>query len=303
MATGAVVAQTHTRDLDRLGGLARLWPLFSVVFLALALSAAALPPTGTFFGEWLLLQSLALGLANSAPAVALGGALVLAVVALVSGLAVFAFIKLFSVAFLGRARTSEAEHVSPMPRSLTLPPLVASVLVLFSGLFAFPYLSQLPRTQVLQLPLVSTVVPGAAMSASIALLALVLALVIVAAVYRTFARRSIRVTDTWDCGTPLTPRMQYTATGFSAPIRFFFRSLVLAQKQMVAEPVVSTNPWIATRRLSWTTESFWEAWLYRPVGKATLALSSLVRRLQNGAVQFYLALVFLTLIGVILYAL
>ncbi len=303
MATGAVVAQTHTRDLDRLGGLARAWPLFSGVFLVLALSAAALPPTGTFFGEWLLLQSLAVGFASSAPAVALSGALVLALVALVSGLAVFAFVKLFSVAFLGRARTSEAEQVSSMPRSLTLPPLVASALVLFSGLFAFPYLSRLPRTQVWHLPLASTVVPGASMSASIVFLALMLALVVVTAVYRTFARRSIRVTDTWDCGTPLTPRMQYTATGFSAPIRFFFRSLVLAQKQMVAEPVVSTNPWIATRRLSWTTESFWEAWLYRPVGKAALALSSFVRRLQNGAVQFYLALVFLTLIGVILYAL
>lgn len=303
MATGAVVAKTHTRDLDRLGGLARSWPLFSGVFLALALAAAALPPTGTFFGEWLLLQSLAIGFASSAPAVALSGALVLAVVALVSGLAVFAFVKLFSVAFLGRARTSEAEHVSSMPHSLTLPPLVAAVLVLLSGFFAFPYLSRLPLTHFWHLPLASTVLPGATMSAWIAVGALMLAFTIVVVMYRTFARQSVRMTDTWDCGTPLTPRMQYTATGFSAPIRFFFRSLVLAQKQLAAEPVVSTNPWIAARRLSWTTESFWEAWLYRPVGKAALALSSLVRRLQNGAVQFYLALVFLTLIGVILYAL
>ncbi len=303
MATGAVVAQTHTRDLDRLGGLAQRWPLFSGAFLALALSAAALPPTGTFFGEWLLFQPLAIGFRSAAPASSLGAALVLAVVALVGGLAVFAFVKLFSVMFLGRPRSSAAEQAGEMPLLLTLPPLAAAVLVSLSGLLLFPLLAQPERVRLLGLPFASAVLPGAAMSSWGVVFALLGSAAAAAAFYRAFARRTIRITETWDCGAPLTARMQYTATGFSAPIRFFFRALVLSKKTLVVEPVVVTNPWIAKRRLSWATESFWEAGLYRPVGRAAIAISASVRRLQNGAVQFYLALVFAALVGVILFAL
>ena len=303
MATGAVVTQTHTRDLDRLGGLARAWPLFSGLFLALALSAAALPPSGTFFGEWLLVQSLAVGFGSGTPFLSLTFALVLAAVALVGGLAIFAFVKLFSIAFLGRARSEEAELVGPMPRALTLPPLVSAALLALSGLFAFPLLASPGNVRFSDLPLITTLQPGGAVSAWLLVVALMLAAGIVLVVLRVFARNAVRVTDTWDCGTPLSARMQYTATGFSAPIRFFFRSFVLSQKKLVVEPMVATNPWIAHHRLSWTTDSFWEAWLYRPVGKAALSLARHTRRLQNGAVQFYLLLVFVALVGVIIFAL
>lgn len=304
MATGAVVLKTHTRELDRLGGLAGKWPLFSGVFLVLALSAAALPPTGTFFGEWLLLQSLAAGFASTTPLVALGFALALASVALVGGLAIFAFMKLFSVAFLGRARTVSAEDVPAMPRALTYPPLVSAVLVGTSGLFAFPFLANLGTAPLSGLLSTRTVTSGASMNPWLVIGVLVCTVVVVFVARRVLSvRREIRVTGTWDCGTPLTPRMQYTATGFSAPIRFFFRSFVLARKELVVLPVVATNPWIAERKLTWGTDSFWEVWLYRPVAQAALSLSYGVRRIQNGAVQFYLLLVLIALVSVILFAL
>ncbi len=304
MATGAVVAETHTRELDALGGLARAWPVFSGAFLVLALSAAALPPTGTFFGEWLLLQSLALAFSAPAPSVAFVAALVLGVVALVGGLALFAFVKLFSVAFLGRARSQRAEHVAPLPKTLALPPMVAAALVALSGLYAFPFFSRIVGLPTFREGLGAVIVPGASLDPLVVFGALALALAAVAFAYaRLSPRRAIRVTDTWDCGTPLSPRMQYTATGFVAPIRFFFRSIVLAQKELVAEPIVATNPWIARRRLTWATGSFWERSVYEPVGKAVVGLSQFARRLQNGSVQFYLLLVFVALVVTIIVAL
>ena len=96
--------------------------------------------------------------------------------------------------------------------------------------------------------------------------------------------------------------MEYTATGFAAPIRFFFRALVMSKKQLVAEPVSAENIWIAAKHLEWSTDSFWEAWFYRPVARFVLWASGLVRRLQNGIIQVYLLLLVIALITIMFLA-
>ena len=116
------------------------------------------------------------------------------------------------------------------------------------------------------------------------------------------SRRPVRVTDTWDCGQPLTARMEYTATGFAAPIRFFFRSILLSRKTLIVEPVVPGNVWIARRRLEWSMTSIWEKWFYMPITSAVLKVSSAIKRLQNGVIQFYILLILLTLVIVLVFA-
>ncbi|MBU6323144.1 MAG: hypothetical protein KGI41_02650 [Patescibacteria group bacterium] len=303
LATGAMVAKTHTRDLDLYGGLAGKWPAFSGVFLVLVIAAAALPPSGTFFGEWLYLQSLAAALRFSSPLLVASAAAALGLAALVGGLALFAFVKFFSAAFLGRARSEHAEAAEPMPVLLLVPPLLCAAFSVLLGLFGLPVLSAATAGFGSLVP-VTTVVPGASMSAwfVFALLAFASAFAFIA--YRVFARnRTVRRTETWDCGTPLTPRMEYTATGFSAPMRFFFRGLVMAQKEILAEAVVPGNPWIANRRIEWSIASVWEAWLYRRIARGIVSVAAFVKRLQNGVIQLYLLFVLLALIIVVLVAL
>lgn len=48
----------NTRDLDQLGGIAKLAPKFSIAFLIILLGTVALPLTNGFIGEFLLLNSL-----------------------------------------------------------------------------------------------------------------------------------------------------------------------------------------------------------------------------------------------------
>ena len=305
MAAGAVASATHTRELDGLGGLAQRWPLFSGVFLVLSLAAAALPPFGTFFGEWAYLQSLAIGMGSSSVVAALGFALALALVALVSGLAIFAYVKMFSAIFLGRARSAHAEDVSPMPRLLTWPPLVCAVLALLASLVALPILAAPARAfEFARWVGDVTLAPGASIHAWLLLLVVLFIGVLILFVRRTSTSMApARMTDTWDCGQPLTPRMQYTATGFSAPIRFFFRSILLSRKTLEVEAVSSKNPWIARRRLHWSVSSFWEHWMYRPVGALIVSVSHFTKRIQSGVIQLYLLLILCTLIGVLFTAL
>lgn len=292
MAAGAIATMTHTRDLDSLGGLAQKWPLFSGIFLALALAAAALPPLGTFFGEWMYLQSLAIAIAALPWWGAFAAALILAVVGLVGGLAIFTFVNMFSALFLGRARTKHAEEVMPMPLLMWLSPALASVLLLCVGLLSVAGFTQ---ESVFSLTASFTIVPGAATSPWFMLMLMLFVGALIVGIWSMVRVPRVRITDTWDCGQPLTPRMQYTSTGFAAPIRFFFRAVVLSKKEMISTPVVSTNPWIATKRLDWSVSSFWEEWAYKPLAAVILYGAFFVRKLQSGVLQAYLLILVIAL--------
>jgi hydrogenase-4 component B len=296
MTAGAIGAMAHTRDLNQLGGLAQKWPLLSVAALFLALGAAAIPPLGTFFGEWLYLQTLASALPALPLVFAIVAVCMLAILGLVAGLAVFTFVNFYSTAFLGRARSHHAEEAGAMPGLLVASPVLCAALLFLVGP-VIPFIhGNVPGDLTL------TVVPSAAINPPYIVLMAVVAGMMLFAIYRLVSSR-IRITDTWNCGQPITPRMQYTATGFAAPIRFFFRSLVLARKRVIVEPIFPDNPWIARRRLEWSVASFWEEWLYRPIGYAVMRGASVMQRLQSGVVQVYILLVVIALIVTMFFAL
>ncbi|HTU02445.1 MAG TPA: proton-conducting transporter membrane subunit, partial [Candidatus Sulfotelmatobacter sp.] len=108
MAAGNVDDATGTRDLDRLGGLARWMPLTSVFFLVGALSIAAIPPFNGFVSEWLTLQGLLRSAELTGRGVKIAFVLAGVGLALTAGLAVTCFIKAFAMGFLGLPRTPAA---------------------------------------------------------------------------------------------------------------------------------------------------------------------------------------------------
>lgn len=301
LSIGAIMSETHTRDLDEMGGLARAWPIFSGVVLVLSLSAAALPPFGTFFSEWLLVQSLAHAAAVFSPLFAIIGAVMLAVVGLVAGLALFASVKMFATLFLGRPRTAHAEKVKPLPLTLTIAPALCAVCSAVSGFAVMPFIA--PRLgAAMSSPLTDTSFLNATINVWYVLCFFMFA---GGAAYliQLFTVKKVRTTGTWDCGAPLTPRMQYSATGFAAPIRFFFRMLLVTKKDLVSVPASASNPWITAKRLDWSVNSIWERWFYARIGAGVLAAAHFIRRLQSGVVQAYLLLVLVTLVVTLILAL
>jgi hydrogenase-4 component B len=108
IGTGAVEAGAGTRDLDRLGGIARRMPWTSAFFLVGVIAISALPPLNGFVSEWLTLQTLLRSalLASTATKVvfAISGALL----ALTAGLAATCFVKVFAMGFLGLPRSEDA---------------------------------------------------------------------------------------------------------------------------------------------------------------------------------------------------
>ncbi len=101
---GEVEAATGTREMDRLGGLARLLPGLSVVFLVGCLSISAIPPFNGFVSEWLTLQCLLRSAVLLSSAVKVLFALCGACLALTAALAVTCFVKVYAMSFLGIRR-------------------------------------------------------------------------------------------------------------------------------------------------------------------------------------------------------
>ncbi len=108
IGTGAVEAGAGTRDLDRLGGIARRMPWTSGLFLVGVLSISALPPLNGFVSEWLTLQTILRSALLSSTAIKIVFAVCGALLALTAGLAVTCFAKVFAMGFLGMPRSEGA---------------------------------------------------------------------------------------------------------------------------------------------------------------------------------------------------
>ena len=101
---GHIEGATGTRDMDRLGGLIRVLPALSVVFLIGCLAISAVPPFNGFVSEWLTLQTFLRSAVLPSALVKVVFALSGAILALTAALAVTCFVKAYAMSFLGIRR-------------------------------------------------------------------------------------------------------------------------------------------------------------------------------------------------------
>lgn len=135
LGTGSVEAATGTRDLDRLGGIARLMPWTSALFLVGVLSISALPPLNGFVSEWLTLQTILRSAVLASTPVKIIFAVCGALLALTAGLAVTCFAKVFAMGFLGMPRSEEAARANEAHFRTRVPlALLALCCILLGGL-------------------------------------------------------------------------------------------------------------------------------------------------------------------------
>ncbi len=113
LGAGAIQQSTGTRHVDRLGGLIRKMPLVGVSFLVATAAISAIPPLNGFMGEFLIyLGAYGEGeLFGAAPASA--ALAVIASLALIGGLALATFAKIFGIAFLGAAHARGGTRNAP----------------------------------------------------------------------------------------------------------------------------------------------------------------------------------------------
>jgi hydrogenase-4 component B len=318
LGAGAVLHSTHTRDMEEMGGLAKRMPKTALFFLIGAVAISALPPLNGFISEWLTYQSLLQGFGTTSSLVRLMFPLSGAMLALTSALAAACFVKAFGITFLAQPRSEHAAHAHEVSFTMLLGQAILTAACVFLGLFPTVFLTLFdPVTQQLtghQLSAQLSVANGLALSGvvsdggtvstlGIAVVGVTL-LTVPFMLWLLFARRGkTRIGPTWDCGLKgLTPQMEYTATGFSKPIRMIFKTLFRPRREVQRE--YDFSPYFAkTIRFETHVEEIFETRIYRPLNRWVLRVSRRMRALQAGSIQAYLIYIFITLLLLLLFAL
>jgi NADH:ubiquinone oxidoreductase subunit 5 (subunit L)/multisubunit Na+/H+ antiporter MnhA subunit len=307
-----VLHATHTRDMNRLGGLIRGLPWTALCFLIGALAIAGLPPLNGFVSEWLLFQSLLPGIGTSAPLVPPLLTLAVGAVALTGGLAAAGFVKAFGITFLAIPRSAAAEraHEGPLSMKIGMGLLAAACVGL--ALAAVPIVGALGRALAGHAglreapPLGRGLVlwtPGGFGTMSSVLIALGLA-AITAGVWLGCrllgASRPVRVADTWGCGrVTQTPRMEYTATAFAEPLRRIFEELYRPTQDVSIDFHPESKYFVQNIEYRSEIVPWFERYLYAPVIARVRRLALAARAVQSGSAHAYLAYIVVALLGLL----
>lgn len=314
LAAGSVVSATGTRNMEAYGGLIRVLPYSAFFFLIGSMAISAFPPFNGFASEWLIFQSLFVGIAASSLLVKLTFLASIASLSFTGGLAMACFAKAFGVTFLGRPRELEAEVLAHREKKswLThLPMAVLAVLTLVLGIGAplvvsflvgiiaslvfgggtdlvFPYLRFMGMSENF-----SSILPvhGTA-------IALFVFIAVLGAVVGWLTRkRAVVIAPTWDCGMPLSGKMQITATSFSRSLMTIFSGILRPTKQTAIEYSDAETRYFTSMH-SVKTDFFdvYRHYIFQPVARALGFLSDRAKRVQSGNVNVYMLYVFVTLV-------
>ena len=111
-----------------------------------------------------------------------------------------------------------------------------------------------------------------------------------------------RYYKTWGCGINLTPRMEYTATGFVQPIKRVFSTIYQPTVKLETEFLEESQYFAKRRRFEFHIEPVFQKYLYDPVVAFFIAMAERLRVIQAGSLHLYLAYIFVTLIVLLLFA-
>ncbi|MDP4279543.1 MAG: proton-conducting transporter membrane subunit [Dehalococcoides mccartyi] len=290
MTAGSVVMAVGDRNIEKMGGLVKLMPYTSVIFLVGAVSISALPPFNGFMSELMLFESFfqSFSLAESSIKILLFS--VLAILALTSALAAACFVKAFGAVFLAMPRSQEAASAKEVSKSMIIGPAILAVACLVLGLFA---------VQIFQAAGYSFDLPDM----SLVGLVLVIFGVLVFGMVRLFSPRKSRRSETWACGyIRPTPRFEYTATGFAEPLFQIFRLIYRTRHYNERSYEDNQQAIFKQGKSAIHTLKFFDEYIYLPIAGFFGRISRFVSRLQDVDLGSHILYSFITVLLVILAA-
>jgi hydrogenase-4 component B len=305
LGAGAVIQATGTRDLDRLGGLAKRMPRLAIAFFIGCLGIVGLPPLNGFVSEFLIYSGAFVGEVR----LEIGPSVVtlivmIAALALIGGLAMIAFTNLFGMAFLGEPRSAQAATAKAPGALMSVPITILAAGCVLVGLCSMrivpmllPLVVEITHWDIVELEPIAraAVAPLSAVTiASSCLIVVALALTVLR--YGLLSIRQVTQSGTWGCGyTAPTARMQYTASSYVQPSIEFFAPLLLTSTSVTrAEGLFPQAAAVAT-----ATPDMSKQMLYRPLFGTVGRVLSRLRWLQHGRVHIYILYVGVTIVALL----
>lgn len=315
LGAGSVVEATHTRNMEKMGGLIRRMPVTALCFLVGAVAISGLPPLNGFVSEWLTYQALLAGFGTTQSLTRLMFPIAGSLLALTAALAAACFVKAFAIPFLALPRSDDAAAAQEAPPSMRagMAILAGACIALGLGATWFVPVFDPITQQTVGVRASSALVtarglalsPGTAhggtiSTAGIALLFLVAGAALALPFAMRWKRRSVSG-PVWDCGLPgLTADNEYTATAFSKPLRMIFSALYRPRREIQAEYEVSPY-YPSAIRFESEIEPTFQKHIYGPLRDSIIAAANRMRAIQAGSIHAYLAYIFITLVLLLLF--
>jgi hydrogenase-4 component B len=303
LSAGSVIHATHTREIDRLGGLAKTMPRTAACFLVGAIAICGLPPLNGFVSEFLiylgLFSTLESGERWSFAAVAFAAP----ALAMIGALAVACFVKVYGAVFLGTARSNRAESARESALAMTGPMAALVSCCIFIGVVPFvvaPVFSAAARgyaPEFSDAPDLSALAPLQWISQAAALLLGGL-LLGGAALWWLLRGDVVLKASTWGCGyVAPTSRMQYTASSFAQMLVGLFGWALRPRSRMPSKlPLFPTKTSFHSEVPDTVLDD-----AVLPAFRIGARMFARGRVFQQGSVQGYLLYIFLALIALLLW--
>ncbi len=239
-SAGSVYQQTHTRDMEKLGGLIKSMPRTAVLFLVGAIAIGGIPPFNGFISEFLIYSGLIEGIKFENMSQIILMVLTLAGLSVIGGLSILTFTKTFGTIFLGNQRQPLTHTPHEVSKLMLIPQYVIVVMMLSVAVFPQVYLQVIGHilsgfTKSVVIPQPVGFTDYSSIMRSISLYSLLFIGVIgVFWGMRAWVLRgkSQVVGATWGCGyTAPTSRIQYTGKSFSKSLGKMFNFIVIERKE------------------------------------------------------------------------
>ncbi len=302
---GNIYSQTHhTTSLDQLGGLAKSMPMTATLFLVAVAAICALPPFNGFVSEWLIYLSMLENVASGRMVVASVAGLI--GLALIGGIVVLAFTKLYGTVFLGSPRSHKVAEACEVDNWRIAGMALPLLGILTVGLFPQGAVALVSRATRPFLPMFDEPAERVAerlfpesltMISLTAWLLILLVIVIGWLKNRTLKKRTVTQGATWGCGfTSPNIKMQYTGESFSEGLQSFATTMTQekGKAESVAHQEIFPNRHTFDLKHKDKIDSLFAAWWMEMMRR----INSYAMRLRTGKINHYIlmALAFLALI-------
>jgi hydrogenase-4 component B len=237
--------------------------------------------------------------------------------ALTGVLALACFAKAFGISFLALPRSTHARHAAEVPPTMRAGMALLALACIVLGLAPMvivplldrvvtPFANASIESKVLALDgwaLAPVNTDFSSLSTPVlALLLVALSLLALGLVAAFGGLVRVRHYKTWGCGINLTPRMEYTATGFVQPIKRVFSTIYQPTVKLETEFLEESRYFAKRRRFEFHIEPLFQKYLYDPVVAGFTTIADQLRVIQAGSLHLYLAYIFVTLIVLLLVA-
>ena len=305
LCAGAVIRQTGTGEIDRLGGLFKKMPWTGYLFLSGSIAISGLPFFSGFISEiFIYISSVTGAVKGSDSFLPMVSSVTVISLAAVGGLSSLCFSKVFGVVFQGLPRKTDLSPVEKAPLVMRISMLVLAFFTLLTGLASFALLPFLEKpvsvfTGNITAPYFSMLEDNLVTVSLVLSVSLVFILVISALKRRIYRKRFKNIRETWGCGYLFpSSKMQYTASSYAdAAVDKFKGITALSREKNFTEELFPEKNW----SFSSGVDDWFLSGIYVRAVKAADRILSLLRWFQCGKAGVYVLYAALTVVVLIIW--